>query len=293
MAKKKEKIEKETVEEKSEEGKILPDHFDFAEISKSSIVDVEFPLNVYAKDAGDNILTEFNDEIDILDETKTISPSKISLHKGIWKGNVLVKTGHNKNKIKAIYNDIISYSSEFKVLDRKWYTLQVMSGHEKKIKEQLEREIIVNELENKIFQVLVPSEEIVEMKGGKKKTKNRLFFPGYILIEMILDSETKYVVENTSGVIRFIGSTNKPEAVHQGEIERIKGKVKEGESRESLDVPFIIDDVVKVVDGPFNEFIGVVKDINLEKKKVKVMVSIFGRETPVELDFLQVVLEKK
>ena len=293
MAKKKEKIEQETVEEKSQDVKIIPDHFELSEISKSSIVEVEFPLAIFAKDAGGNILTNFNDEIDILDETKTIAPAKVVLSEGAWKGNILIKIGHNKNKIKAIYNDIISYSNEFKVLDRKWFTLQVMSGHEKKIKEQLEREIIVNELEDKIFQVLVPSEEIVEMKGGKKKTKNKLFFPGYILIEMILDSETKYVVENTSGVIRFIGSTNKPESVHQGEIERIKGKVREGETRESLDVPFIIDDVVKVVDGPFNEFIGVVKDINMEKKKVKVMVSIFGRETPVELDFLQVVLEKK
>ena len=293
MTKKEEKKELETAGASAEEEDSSVNHFEIGECIKFPIANIEFPLEIYAKDSGNNILTEFNDEIKLSDETKTISPDVIKLEAGIWKGNVVVKSGYKKNKIKVQYENIVNYSDNFDVLEKKWYSLQVMSGQENRIKEQLEKEVVVNKLEKKIFQVLVPSEEVVEMKSGKKRTKNKLFFPGYMLVEMILDSETKYVVENTSGIIRFIGSQESPETVQSFEIERIKGKVKESEKRESLDVPFRIDDVVKVVDGPFNEFIGVVKDINLEKKKVKVMVSIFGRETPVELDFLQVVLEKK
>jgi len=278
--------------EKEKDKNVVVDHFEISEVS-SALKEEEIPVKIYAKDNKDKIISDFNEKIKLSDETKTIQPSEVKLKSGEWKGNVKIEKPHYQNKIKVMYNNKEAISNEFSIEEKRWYSLQVLSGQEGKIKEQLEKEIKRNNLEYKIFQVLVPSEEVVEMKRGKKRTKNKLFFPGYILIEMILDSETKYVIENTPGIIKFIGGPHNPQPLQQFEVERIIGRVKEGEKREAMDVPFRIDDVVKVVDGPFNDFTGVVKDINMEKKKVKVMVSIFGRETPVELDFLQVELEKK
>jgi len=177
-------------------------------------------------------------------------------------------------------------------VDKKWYTLHVYSGQERKVVSYIENEVVRMELGDRISQVIVPQEKIVEMKNGKKVEKEKFFFPGYVLIEMALDKETQHLVLNTPGVINFLGSQNSPQVIHPAEIERILGRTREREEVDTSSVPFNIGDSVKVVDGPFNEFTGFIEEINPEKNKVKVMVSIFGRPTPVELDFLQVEREK-
>ena len=131
-----------------------------------------------------------------------------------------------------------------------------------------------------------------EMKEGKKKVKNKVFFPGYILIEMSESKEAKYLVENTDGVMNFVGSNGDPQTLKEEEITRILGEVEGREGREVMIAPYKVGDSVKVTDGPFADFTGFVNEVNNEKQKVKVSVSIFGRPTPIELNFLQVELEK-
>jgi len=174
----------------------------------------------------------------------------------------------------------------------KWYAIHVFSGHEKKIQKYLESEIERANVKEKISRILIPSEDVVEMKDGKKRVKNRIFFPGYMLVEMELDKITQHLILNAPGVTNFVGPKNQPIPLQEDEVKRILGKVEERHDEEIIEIPFRIGDPVKVIDGPFTDFAGIVEEINHEKKKVKVLVSIFGRSTPVELDFLQIELEK-
>lgn len=176
--------------------------------------------------------------------------------------------------------------------EKGWYAIHVLSGHEKKVKSYLENEIERLGFLEKISQILIPSEEVTEMRAGKRRVKDKVFFPGYMLVEVLLDKETQYVILNTPGVTNFVGPKNQPQPLRQDEIDRILGRVEESEGKEVFDVPFRLGDPIKVVDGPFTDFSGFVEEINIERKKLKVLVSIFGRSTPVELDFLQVELEK-
>lgn len=173
-----------------------------------------------------------------------------------------------------------------------WYAIHVFSGHEKKIKKYLENEIERTGLQEKIPRILIPSEDVIEMRDGKKRVKNRIFFPGYMLVEMELDRVSQHLVLNAPGVTNFVGPKNQPVPLQEDEVNRILGRVEERKGEEIFEIPYRVGDPVKVIDGPFTEFAGVVEEINEEKKKLKVMVSIFGRSTPVELDFLQVELEK-
>lgn len=177
-------------------------------------------------------------------------------------------------------------------LAKNWYVIHILSGHENKVKLYIENEASRLGLSDRIFNVLVPSEEVTEMKDGKKKQKNKIFFPGYILVEMILDKDTTHLISNTPGVTHFVGAKNKPQPIRPDEIKRILGRVDEAKNRDLIEVPFRVGDPIKVIDGPFTDFTGVVQEVNEERNKLKVMVSIFGRSTPVELDFLQVELEK-
>jgi len=174
----------------------------------------------------------------------------------------------------------------------KWYAIHVFSGHEKKIQKYLENEIDRASIKEKIPRILIPSEDVVEMRDGKKRIKNRIFFPGYMLVEMDLDKVTQHIVLNAPGVTNFVGPKNKPVPLQEDEVKRILGRVEEHKDQEIFKIPFNVGDPVKVIDGPFSDFAGVVEEINEEKQKLKVMVSIFGRSTPVELDFLQVEMEK-
>lgn len=170
-----------------------------------------------------------------------------------------------------------------------WYVLQVFTGQENRVKEYLDAEIERLGYEELVNNVLIPSEEVVEMRDGKKRSKRRNFFPGYLLVEMELTKHTKHLVQNTPGVMGFIGGTGSdPEPLQEDEVNRILGRVEEKAGAQTIEIPFQVDDVVKIADGPFKDFQGTIKEINAEKRKLKVLVSIFGRETPVEVDFLQV-----
>jgi len=179
-----------------------------------------------------------------------------------------------------------------KIEGLKWYTLHVYSGQEKKVASYLENEIKRAKLEDRITRILIPQEKIIEMKNGKKVEKQKFFFPGYVLVEMVLDKETRHMMLSSPGVINFLGSPHAPQVVQESEIERILGRTVEREEADSAKAPFRVGDSVKVIDGPFNDFSGFIEEVNPEKNKVKVMVSIFGRPTPVELNFLQVEREK-
>lgn len=175
---------------------------------------------------------------------------------------------------------------------KRWYAIHVFSGHEKKIKKYLESEVERTNLQDQVSRVLIPSENVIEMRDGKKKVKNRIFFPGYMLVEMEMNKLTQHLILNTPGVTNFVGPKNEAVPLQEDEVRRILGRVEERRDEEIIDIPYREGDAVRVIDGPFTDFTGFVEEINREKKKLKVMVSIFGRSTPVELDFLQVELEK-
>ena len=177
----------------------------------------------------------------------------------------------------------------------KWYVVRVISGKEKKTKAYLENEIDRQHLEEYIPQILIPSEKVYEMRNGKKRVRERNFFPGYVLISADLSyGEAYHVITSVPGVIGFLGSgpsgpTREPVALRQAEINRILGKVDANdELEEKLETPFIVGESVKVMDGPFSGFTGAVEEVFEERKKLNVMVKIFGRNTPVELNYIQV-----
>jgi transcriptional antiterminator NusG len=169
---------------------------------------------------------------------------------------------------------------------RRWFVIHTYSGYENKVKTNLEHRIQSMDMGDKIFQVLVPTEEEIEIKNGKRHPVERKIFPGYVLVEMVMGDDSWYVVRNTPGVTSFVGSGNKPTELSDTEVRQILRQIK-------LDAPkykvaFTKGEAVRVTDGPFTDLHGVVDEVNPERNKVKVLVSIFGRETPVELDFLQI-----
>ncbi len=178
------------------------------------------------------------------------------------------------------------------LLEKKWYVVRTYSGHENKVKTYIENEIAQAMLEERVSSVIVPSEKVFEVKDGKKRSKTRTFFPGYVLIEAVLDKETTHLILNTPSVISFVGPKNTPAPLQISEVRRLIGKIEERKDVEVVEIPFKLGDAVKVTDGPFNNFNGFVQEVNEEKMKLKVMVSIFGRKTPVELGFSQVEAER-
>ncbi len=173
-------------------------------------------------------------------------------------------------------------------MSKKWYVVHTYSGHEDKVRTNLQKAIHAAGLEQDFGDILVAKEEFVEMKDGKRKTSKRKTFPSYVIIEMDLSDETRHLVQNVPGVTGFIGPGKSPVALKDNEVRRIRGQMEETKSRPAPSVTFRVGDHVRVVDGPFSAFTGVVDEVNNERGKIKVMVSIFGRATPVELDFLQV-----
>lgn len=174
---------------------------------------------------------------------------------------------------------------------KKWYVLRALGGKEKKVKEYIESQIANGELKGFVEQVLIPTEKVYQIRNGKKISKERNFFPGYILIEAALVGEVVHMLRNVPNVIGFLGDTKggDPVPMRQSEINRILGRVDElAETGEELNIPFLVGETVKVIDGPFNGFNGTIEVINEEKKKLQVMVKIFGRRTPLELSFMQV-----
>jgi len=170
--------------------------------------------------------------------------------------------------------------------DRHWYVVHCYSGYENKVRHNLEQRIETMGMKSKIFDVVVPTEEEIEVKDGKRRTVERRVFPGYILVQMLMDEDSWYVVRNTPGVTGFVGMGNDPTPLRQEEVAQIVKRMEADAPR--IKVTYKAGQKVRIIDGPFNDFIGTVADINMERAKVRVMVSFFGRETPVELDFLQV-----
>lgn len=178
------------------------------------------------------------------------------------------------------------------VPQKKWYAVRTITGHEKRVKNYLESEIAEVGLENKISQVLIPEEKVFEVKGGKKKIKYKNFFPGYVLVEAVLDKEIVYLLSHAPSVLKMVGDKNEAIPLREDEVKRILGRINDSDEKEKIDMQFEKGDLIKVVSGPFVSFSGTINEINLERMKVKVMVSIFGRKTPIELDFSQIEKEK-
>ena len=172
--------------------------------------------------------------------------------------------------------------SQEKSTEPKWYVVHTYSGYENKVKTDLEKTIKNRELEDYFFDIVVPMEEQIEIKDGKRKTNLKKVFPGYVLIKMIVTEESWYIVRNTRGVTGFVGSGTDPIPLTNEEIRNM------GFEATVINVDYDVNDTVRVVNGPLASFIGTVQEINKEKNKVKVLVSMFGRETPVELEFSQV-----
>lgn len=170
----------------------------------------------------------------------------------------------------------------------KWYVVHVYSGHEQKVKLALEEKINSSKRPEKFGDILIPTENVVELKNGKKKESSRKFYPGYILLRMDLDNETWHIVNSTPKVTGFLGGKNKPAPISDKEAENIVDKMQQGKNKPQPKYFFEPGDEVRVVDGPFATFNGMVEEVSPEKEKIKVLVSIFGRATPVELNFIQV-----
>jgi len=175
--------------------------------------------------------------------------------------------------------------------DTKWYVIRVVSGKERKVKEYLDKEVKINNWSNSVVQVLCPVEKVFKVQNGKKVLREKTLFPGYILLEANdgkLTDDIIHTVKNVTGVIHFLGKEH-PTALRKSEVNKMFGKMDEvSEQGVSYAEPYIVGETVKIVDGPFNDFNGTVEEINQEKKKLKVVVKIFGRATPVELNYMQV-----
>lgn len=172
--------------------------------------------------------------------------------------------------------------------DKKWYVVHAQSSFEMKAKQALEERIRTHNMENLFGEIHVPQETVVELVKGQKKTSNRKFFPGYILVEMLLNEDSWRLVKETPKITGFVGDPTSPDPLSDEEVGRIKSQMTEGSSTPRSKARFEQGDPVKVVDGPFTDFNGTIEEVKPEKGKVKVLISIFGRATPVELDFMQV-----
>ena len=173
--------------------------------------------------------------------------------------------------------------------NKKWYVLRAVSGKEAKVKEYIETDVKLRGLTDKVSQVLIPTEKVVQVRNGKRIVKEKSYLPGYVLVEAELVGDIAFMLRNTPNVLGFLGGMDKPTPIRQSEINRILGTVDElQETNEDAALEFTLGETVKVNYGPFSGFNGTIEEINTEKKKLKVMVKIFGRSTPVELGYMQV-----
>ena len=175
--------------------------------------------------------------------------------------------------------------------EMKWYVVKTISGKEEKIKKYIERELELNKMSKFVSQILIPTEKVYQIKNGKKVNKERNFFPGYILLEANLFAELIHLIRNLTGVITFLGGSRggEPLPLRKHEVNRILGRVDElSLEDQEMSIPYVVGESVKVIDGPFNGFNATIEEINEEKRKLQVMVKIFGRKTPLELNYMQV-----
>jgi len=193
---------------------------------------------------------------------------------------------HDSSSAAASANPDLELPLEGASDQRSWYVIHCYSGYEGKVRHNLEQRIETMGMKDRIFDVVIPTQEEIEVKDGKRRTVERHVFPGYVLVNMILSEESWYVVRNTPGVTGFVGMGNSPTALRPEEVSSILKRMEAEAPR--VKVTYKVGERVRIVDGPFNDFRGSVAEIDMERSKVRVMVNFFGRETPVELDFLQV-----
>lgn len=183
-------------------------------------------------------------------------------------------------------NIVLEDGSESQDGDRQWYVIHCYSGYENKVRHAIEQRIETMGMRDKIFDVIIPTEEEIEIREGKHRPVERRVFPGYLLVEMVMDEDSWYVVRNTPGVTGFVGMGNDPTPLLEEEVNKIMDRM--SQETPTIVVNFGVGEKVRIIDGPFNDFIGTVDNIDIDKTRVRVMVNFFGRDTPVELDFLEV-----
>jgi transcriptional antiterminator NusG len=219
-------------------------------------------------DAAENESPQ-NKEVQELEETEEIELGSLLQEVGVSELNIAIEDVETPK------------DEEGEADDKQWYVIHCYSGYENKVKYNLEQRIESMNMQDRIFQVVVPTEEEIEVRDGKRRTVERRVFPGYVLVQMVMNEESWYVVRNTPGVTQIINTPLRPE-----EMQSILKRMEAGAPK--IKVTFKPGQKVRIIDGPFADFIGSVDEVNMEKGKVRVLVSFFGRETPVELDFLQV-----
>lgn len=193
--------------------------------------------------------------------------------------------------MEELQNGFIRQEQQEEEVEYKWYALRTYTSHENKVKAQVFAEVKRLGIDNLVSEIVVPEETVFEVRGGKRRTKIKNFLPGYIVIKCILSKKLKDIIVALPSVVSFVGRRNEPTALQQIEVDRILGRVEERKDISTIETAFQIGDPVRIIDGPFNTFIGTVKEVNMEKQKLKVEVGILGRKTPVELDFTQVEME--
>lgn len=174
---------------------------------------------------------------------------------------------------------------------KNWYVLKTISGRENKVKEYIQDEIKYQGLDDCLGNIVIPMEKVIQIKNGKKIQKEKVYYPGYVMIEVDLVGEVPHIIKNINGVISFLSATKggEPVPMRKSEVNRMLGRMDAiAEDVDMVNIPFVVGETVKVVDGPFNNFNGVIEEVNEDKRKLKVMVSIFGRKTPLELNYMQV-----
>jgi len=232
-------------------------------------------------DASDQYDFERKNE-DVTEEIEEMRDERSSLS-----GASSAKRNNSSVKSEASTKDPDDYASEEPITtERAWYVVHCYSGYENKVRHNLEQRIDTMGMKDRIFDVVIPTQEEIEVKDGKRRTVERHVFPGYVLVNMIMSEESWYVVRNTPGVTGFVGMGNQPTPLRPEEVAQILRRMEAEAPR--IKVTFRVGERVRIVDGPFNDFRGTVSEIDVERSKVRVMVNFFGRETPVELDFLQV-----
>lgn len=219
------------------------------------------------------------DDTDFEEEEEDYDPEPVYLDKS---HDEAVENDDDDDGINIVLDDAPTKSQSEKL----WYVVHCYSGYENKVRHAIEQRIETMGMRDKIFDVIVPTEEEIEIKDGKRRTVERRVFPGYILVEMRMDEDSWYVVRNTPGVTGFVGMGNDPTPLRQEEVKQILDRMSAETPTPRL--TFKIGQRVRIIDGPFNDFIGTVAAIDMDKSKVRVMVNFFGRDTPVELDFLEV-----
>ncbi len=251
-----------------------------AEVAEES---VDVPVEAEAGESSDVQETEATEEA----ESAAEAPVEVEAAEDAPEPTDKKAKKGKKEKAGADTPDTEAVEEENK-LPMKWYVIHTYSGHENKVKENILKMVNTSNIGPEFGRLIVPTEEVAEMKKGKKTVTTRKFFPSYILIEMFMSDESWHLVNAIPGVTSFVGTGAKPQPLSGPEVERILGRM--DKERETIipEIPFTLGEHIRIKDGPFSDFTGVIDEINSEKGKLRVLVSIFGRETPVELDFLQV-----